>query len=231
MKKLSLLISFLAIGITSTASAESISAVDLKGKCQIFSSQAQIPAQFKVVSSCKLIKDAQFGSDMDQKMKDRLSRILEKKREAQKQKPEKVQRRARPTKFMGSGHLTKRGEYTKRNSVKRKNTSKARRSSTQRNYASRYNKNYQKSTTQNTKTSQRRPAFRSSTEMKRSGYLKSPIKYSDLMKDRDKRQNIGEKRIWKGYKQMSRKKEERTQREVKLKRLWKGSRLEGEISK
>jgi hypothetical protein len=248
MKKLLLMFGLIPLMASLEANAAPVSAVNIKGECEVFASENLVPEQSKIVSSCSLIRKRDFGSSMEQKMQERFERSFNvlKKQQADlenSQDQEKVRSRAYPVRFIGSASLTKRGEYIRRNEGPLTVNMRKRKTVTEKNYSaaawSRHKAlnpqigglEHAGDTTAEERKERRshRPARGSATEMRRTGYLSDSIKYTELMKERDRKHNVGVRRYWKGYKQINRTKEEKEVREVKLKKLWRGDRLEGSL--
>ncbi len=222
-------------------------AVSPQGVCEIFSTPCDVPANWKVISSCDLIKPKEQSTRFEDVINRRKMARTKRMQELAKQQAEiPVERRTSGQPRVGRALFTKRvGNENMRLSNSKSTSFFGNRKSTllpDFDNAESYERFRElnegtmpglKNADEMTKVQkfkqnlinrgQRRPGWITSTQMKRTGYMKMDSYFSQRSMKRD----LGPSRHWRELHPEKRKKFER--RAPSNRRGWKGPRLEGDL--
>jgi len=206
------------------------SAISPRGSCQIFPTSCDVPDDWKKVDSCEKIKNPKFGLRPDRKFKSRISARVKKWREQKKNKIREKYRRHRKSAVdvgaIGSGSLTRDfRSRTRRLPTKFRNPKFKTRE-----FVSKKIHRKKKIKKSDKRRVGRPPLASRATGARRTGKFSAQPRWSVEQKTHAKR--VPGKRFWKGYHAQSRKSRRRRNQklqEVKLKKFWRGSPLEGSL--
>lgn len=240
-------------GITqaeSTDTQTTQAATNQDGECEVFPTQADVPDDWKQVPSCDLVKDANFGKSLEERLRER----FRSKNQARSTEGETRSESSGKYIRQGRGALT-RENRNRRLSTKTNTNYGERRTTTRRNYSQaaldrikRYRTNkggyQQEGDTTKEERAQRRsyraPIASRNSDVRREGLLSNKQKWTTELNKRNEKniKNATTKR-WVNYNnELSRKellkgrieRKKKIAGERRIKRIWKGERLEGDVS-
>lgn len=249
MRKLLLLTPFLLLNIgyakseTSACTQVTQSAVSPAGECQVFPTPCDVPADYKTVPSCDIVKDRDFGSSLEDRMKKRFSRI-----QKNKAKNSSIKRNTRRGFGQSAGVGYKRDRVTRKHSDRektgtRKTSTRKNYSAVARNRAKRLNRNqrggYQHvgDTTSAERKDRRQGKHRIRSSVTKNLSKKLSNKPSWSAEKNRRSRTIQARKSWNNSHMAEKRRDARSARKkrihqgIKLQKTWKGERIEGSLTK